>query len=84
MDISKRRYNVIVLILGLFVGLFAGFIIGADYTINKAIDIAQRFDLNITFDREMVYQAIYQYDNRIGACIEINDLTWENKSEAID
>ena len=60
------RYLILLIIL-LLISFGFGFSVGVDVTINKGVDMAQRF-LDIELDRDLVEQAIFQYEQRMDGC----------------
>lgn len=53
------------IILVIIISLLIGFVVGSYTTIIKVADMASRF---IDVDKDLVQQAIYQYQNNIGTC----------------
>ena len=60
------RYLSLLIIL-LLISFGLGFQTGVNVTINKGVDMAQRF-LDIELDRDLVEQAIFQYEQRMDGC----------------
>jgi len=52
-------------IILIIIAFFIGFYMGVDFTVKKVVKIASSF---INIDTELVYKAIFQYENNIGRC----------------
>ena len=74
MDTSRKDYKIIIIfiILALLLGSMLGFAAGSYTTIKAVAGIGGSF-----IDEDLIKQAIFQYQNNIGACFPAKNLTDE-------
>ena len=62
----ESYYKIIILIIVcIVIGAVIGYMLGVYTTVNTVAKIAKNF---IDIDEDLVYRAIFQYENNIGAC----------------
>lgn len=68
--LKKQKLNKGLIVLGIIIfltGLFIGYMLGVYTTIKAFVEVGSKF---ITIDYHTVEQALFQYKNNIGSCIQ--------------